>query len=68
MSDFIFSFVTAIFTVGGLAGSLVANLIMDRWGRKGASKICAVLMAGGSGLFGISGSVISLLLGRYVLE
>lgn len=68
MSDFIFSFVTAIFTVGGLAGSLVANLIMDRWGRKGASKICAVLMAGGSGLFGISGSVVFLLLGRYALE
>jgi len=67
MSDFIFSFVTAIFTVGGLAGSLVANLIMDRWGRKGASKICAVLMAGGSGLFGISGSVISLLLGRFLV-
>ncbi|KAJ7871495.1 general substrate transporter [Mycena olivaceomarginata] len=32
MSDFKFSVVTAVFTVGGLAGSLVANLIMDRWG------------------------------------
>jgi MFS family permease len=67
MSDFTFSVVTAIFTVGGLAGSLVANLVMDRWGRKGAIRISAFLISGGAGLMGISASVGLLAFGRYVL-
>jgi MFS family permease len=65
MSDFTFSVVTAIFTVGGLIGSLVANIIMDRWGRKGAIRISAAFLAAGAGLMGISGSVGMLGLGRY---
>lgn len=64
MSNFVFSFVTAIFTVGGLLGSLVANIIMDRYGRKGASKVTALSLAVGSGLMGVSGSVTTLSFGR----
>lgn len=64
MSDFTFSIVTAIFTVGGLTGSLMANLVMDRWGRKGATRISAVLISAGAGLMGISSSVSLLGFGR----
>ncbi|THH31750.1 hypothetical protein EUX98_g2430 [Antrodiella citrinella] len=38
MTDARFSVVTAVYTIGGLLGSLVANVIMDRYGRKGAIK------------------------------
>lgn len=65
MSDFTFSLVTSIFTIGGLAGSLVANLVMDRWGRKGTNRICTVFVAVGTALMGFSNSVSILLLGRY---
>ena len=64
MSDVTFSFVSSIFTVGGLAGSLFANLIMDKWGRKGAHRICAFLIALGSAFMGLSNSVSLLLVGR----
>ncbi|TFK42786.1 general substrate transporter [Crucibulum laeve] len=67
MSDFTFSLVTSIFTVGGLTGSLVANLVMDKHGRKGATKICAVTMAAGTGLMGVSSSVGFLALGRFLV-
>lgn len=67
MSNFVFSFVTAIFTVGGLAGSLVANIVMDNRGRKGAAKFTAALLAVGSGLMGISSSVASLSFGRFLV-
>ena len=66
MSDFTFSVVTAIFTIGGLCGSLVANLIMDRWGRKGATNISAVSIATGACLMAIAASVSVLSLGRQV--
>jgi len=64
MSDFTFSFVTSIFTVGGLVGSLFANLIMDKWGRRGAHRICAVPIAFGTAFMGLSNSVSWLLVGR----
>lgn len=64
MSDLVFSVVTAIFTVGGLAGSLGANIVMERWGRKGAVRISAQFVAVGAGLMGLSGSVFVLGLGR----
>ncbi|KAF8078157.1 general substrate transporter [Lyophyllum atratum] len=67
MSNFTFSVVTAIFTVGGLAGSLVANLIMDRWGRKGATRISATFISGGAGLMGVSSSVGLLSFGRFLV-
>ena len=67
MSDVTFSLVSSIFTVGGLAGSLFANLIMDKWGRRGAHRICAFLIAFGSAFMGLSSSVSFLLVGRQVI-
>lgn len=64
MSDLTFSLLTAIFTIGGLAGSLVANLVMDSSGRRGSNRICAIFMAVGTALMGLSNSLILLLLGR----
>ena len=66
MSDFTFSLVTSIFTVGGLAGSLFANLVMDKWGRRGSHQICVILIASGTTFMGLSHSVSSFLLGRLV--
>ncbi|KAJ7093162.1 general substrate transporter [Mycena epipterygia] len=67
MSDFKFSVVTAVFTVGGLAGSLVSNLVMDRWGRKGAARASSLLVAVGAGLMCVSASVGILGLGRLLV-
>ncbi|KAH0584099.1 hypothetical protein H2248_009670 [Termitomyces sp. 'cryptogamus'] len=67
MSELTFSVITAIFTIGGLAGSLLANLVMDRWGRKGATTISALLTSVGTGLMGISTSVGVLGFGRFVI-
>jgi len=64
MSNFVFSFVTAIFTVGGLVGSLIANMLIDSYGRKGASRTTALLVAIGAGFMGVSGSVAALSFGR----
>jgi hypothetical protein len=64
MSDFTFSVVTSVFTVGGLMGSMVASLAMERWGRKGASKISAFLTACGAAIMGLSTSVYALGFGR----
>ncbi|KAJ7702389.1 general substrate transporter [Mycena rosella] len=67
MSDFTFSVVTAVFTAGGLAGSLISNVIMDRWGRKGAARASSVLIAAGAGLMCVSASVDILGLGRILV-
>lgn len=64
MSEFAFSVVTAIFTVGGLLGSLIANLVMDRWGRKGATQASALLVSLGAGIMGMSGSISLICFGR----
>ena len=64
MTDGIFSLVTSIFTVGGLAGSIFANLIMDKWGRRGAQRLSSILMASGTTFMGLSNSVPPLLMGR----
>ena len=68
MSDATFSVVTSVYTVGGLLGSLVANVVMDRWGRKGAVRASAVMFVVGSAIMGISASLSPLILGRYVLS
>ncbi|KDR81371.1 hypothetical protein GALMADRAFT_239236 [Galerina marginata CBS 339.88] len=67
MSDFTFSLVTAIFTIGGLAGSLVANLVMDRWGRRGTNRISTIFIGVGTILMGLSNSVSLLLAGRFLI-
>lgn len=67
MSDFAFSLVTAIFTLGGLTGSSIANLVMDSQGRKGALRISAACIAVGAGLMTCSGSIFFLALGRFCI-
>jgi CCR4-NOT transcription complex subunit 1 len=65
MNDFAFSLVTAIFTIGGLVGSLFANRVMDSRGRLGASRLSTILIAVGGAILGVSGSVTSFAIGRY---
>ncbi|KAG2157578.1 general substrate transporter [Suillus bovinus] len=67
MSDATFSVVTSIYTMGGFFGSLSANIVMDRYGRKGASRLSAVLTTAGSAAFGLSSSVGPLILGRFLV-
>ncbi|KAF8876044.1 general substrate transporter [Gymnopilus junonius] len=67
MSDFTFSFLTVIFSIGGLAGSLVAGPIIDRWGRKGTNRICTILIAVGAIFMGLGNSVTLLLFGRFLI-
>jgi len=67
MTDGTFSLVTSICTIGGLAGSLFANLIMDKWGRRGAHRISATLMASGTAFMGLGNSVSMLLIGRFLI-
>ncbi|KAG1858457.1 general substrate transporter [Suillus subalutaceus] len=67
MSDATFSVVTSMYTLGGFFGSLSANIVMDHYGRKGASRLSAVLTAAGSTLFGLSSSVGPLILGRFLV-
>lgn len=65
MSDATFSLVTSLFTVGGLFGSLSANLAMDRYGRKGASRISALFNTAGAAISGVAVSVAPMALGRF---
>ncbi|PPQ80356.1 hypothetical protein CVT25_003639 [Psilocybe cyanescens] len=67
MSDFTFSLITSIYTIGGLAGSLVANMVMDRWGRRGTNSISAVLITVFTALMGLSSSVPLLLISRFTI-
>lgn len=64
MSDATFSLVTSVYTVGGLLGSLGANVVMDRWGRKGATLAAAAAMAIGPALMGVAASLGTLAFGR----
>lgn len=65
MTDAEFSAVTASFTIGGLLGSIFANSLTDKRGRKGAINVNAGLVAAGSALMSLSGSQLPLLIGRY---
>lgn len=64
MSDFTFSLVTSVFTIGGLLGSLCANVVMDKAGRRGTQRVCAAFIGVGAALMGVSNSLIWLLFGR----
>ncbi|KAI0332096.1 general substrate transporter [Cubamyces sp. BRFM 1775] len=59
-----FSVLTSIYTVGGLLGSVGANVVMDRWGRKGACLASAFIMAIGAGFMGVAASLSPLVIGR----
>ncbi|PIL23734.1 MFS general substrate transporter [Ganoderma sinense ZZ0214-1] len=64
MDDATFSVVTSVYTVGGLLGSLGANIVMDRWGRKGAVLTSSFIMAVGAGFMAVAASLSPLILGR----
>lgn len=64
MTDAVFGQITAIFTFGGLLGSVMTGGVMNRWGRKGAIKLSAILTGLGSALFAISASVNAMLFAR----
>ncbi|KAI0713278.1 general substrate transporter [Earliella scabrosa] len=64
MSDATFSVLTSVYTVGGLLGSIGANVVMDRWGRKGAVLASAFIMAVGAGFMGVAASLSPLIIGR----
>ena len=64
MSDATFSVLTSVYTVGGLLGSIGANVVMDRWGRKGAILASAFVMAVGAGFMGVAASLTPLIIGR----
>ncbi|OSD02784.1 general substrate transporter [Trametes coccinea BRFM310] len=64
MDNATFSLLTSIYTVGGLLGSVGANVVMDRWGRKGACLASAFVMAVGAGFMGVAASLSPLLVGR----
>lgn len=64
MTDATFSVVTSVYTIGGLLGSLGANLVMDRWGRKGAVRASAVMTGLGAALMGVSAGLAPLIIGR----
>ncbi|KAF8964121.1 general substrate transporter [Flammula alnicola] len=66
MSDLTFSLVTSIFTIGGLAGSLVAHLVMDNLGRRGTHRICAIFIGIGAAFMGLSNSLVFILFGRFL--
>lgn len=67
MSDLVFSFVTSIFTIGGLFGSLVATKVIDRRGRRAAHLVCSALVAAGNFSMGLAPSVFFLLVGRFLI-
>ena len=64
MSDSTFSLVTAIFTLGGLAASLGANIVMDKRGRKAAVKFSGFMNFLGSALMTVGSGVNVMLVGR----
>ncbi|KAI6109962.1 general substrate transporter [Pisolithus sp. B1] len=67
MSDATFSLVTSLFTVGGLCGSLFANIAMDRYGRKGATRLSSVCNAAGALLSAVAASVTAIAVGRFLV-
>ncbi|KAI0747840.1 general substrate transporter [Daedaleopsis nitida] len=64
MSDATFSVLTSVYTVGGLVGSIGANVVMDRWGRKGAVLSSAFIMAVGAGFMSVAASLSPMIIGR----
>ncbi|KZV67967.1 general substrate transporter [Peniophora sp. CONT] len=64
MSDAGFSVVTSVYTLGGLLGSLGANRLQDKLGRKGALRISGFFLAVGSGFMTIAAQYFVLVLGR----
>ncbi|KAK0240541.1 general substrate transporter [Armillaria nabsnona] len=64
MTEFTFSVVTASFTLGGLLGSLFANILTDKYGRKFAANTSGAVMALGTAIMGLAAGVPALVIGR----
>ncbi|KAK0197516.1 general substrate transporter [Armillaria mellea] len=64
MTEFTFSVVTASFTLGGLLGSLFANIITDKYGRKFAANTSGAVMTLGTAIMGLATGVPALFIGR----
>lgn len=67
MSDTTFSIVTSVFTVGGLCGSISANLAMEKWGRRGAVRLSAAATTTGAAIMCVAGTVWALIIGRLLV-
>ncbi|KAJ3842779.1 general substrate transporter [Lentinula raphanica] len=66
LNDFTFSAVTSVFNLGGLLGSSQANVLMEKYGRRGTARFSAALTALGSAIMGLSGNVALLGTGRFL--
>lgn len=64
MQNYAFGSLTAIFNIGGLAGSLIASSIADNYGRKAALRLVSTLLLVGSTLMGVGSALSVLVLGR----
>ncbi|KAF9027161.1 general substrate transporter [Hymenopellis radicata] len=67
MTEFTFSVVTSIFTVGGLVGSLMANVVSDNYGRRPAATLSAAILVLGTLIQAVSSGVTGLCLGRFLV-
>ncbi|KAH7877804.1 general substrate transporter [Lentinula edodes] len=66
LNDFTFSAVTSVFNLGGLLGSAQANVLMEKFGRRGTARISALFTALGSAIMCLSGNVSLLGIGRFL--
>jgi len=67
MDKLTYSAVTSVFNLGGLFGSAVANIFMEKYGRKGSARLSAALVAVGCALMGLSTIVFTLGFGRFLV-
>ncbi|KIY68007.1 general substrate transporter [Cylindrobasidium torrendii FP15055 ss-10] len=65
MTELQFSLLTSIFTVGGLAGSLFANVVSDGYGRRAGSTLSSAILVLGTAIQALAGSVGALCAGRF---
>ncbi|KAF9052782.1 general substrate transporter [Panaeolus papilionaceus] len=66
ISDWSFSVLTSIFTIGGLVGSLLADFVMNSRGRKGTHRFCTYFLGSGALIMAVGPSLPYLLVGRFL--
>lgn len=64
MTDATFGMVTSSFTLGGFMGSSLANILMDKLGRRKAVMVNAGLVASGGAIMTVANGISSLVVGR----
>ncbi|THV08061.1 general substrate transporter [Dendrothele bispora CBS 962.96] len=67
MDKLTYSAVTAVFNLGGLFGSAVANIFTEKYGRRGSARLSAALVAVGCAMMGLSTVVFTLGFGRFLV-